>query len=326
MSLLRTNGCPSQYIVAISPAIIVIGFVLAHALNKTKLLSILIAAITSILFGLLHAYKIGQHLATQINLHDLKATFTAIAKLNYPILFSYCLPILAGIIAMRYFIYKSRLSLAKADKNRNDKFGTGRIALVKEMQKANSLHGLPIGLIPVKDSFSSITKMGSGKGVGFIVSTLLEYQGAVLVLDPKNGKNYTIVKKRRLEMGRKVLVFDPFKITGDLGVTINIFDLLDPSSKDLFDDATTIANLICPVEQNESANAKHFQEGAGSLILYFILHVASSTLVQSDDRNLSYVYELLCLPSNKLEETLQAIVEEQVAFGGASAWPILFYL
>ena len=333
-----------QYIVAISPAIIVIGFALGNALNKNKLIPLLIAAISSMGCGVVNAYKILEHISEKVDLQNLKATFAALSKLNYLILLSYCLPILVGFLGLCYFIYKSRLGLNKIDKICSDKFGTGRIALVKEMRLANSENGLPIGLIPAKDSFSSIARMveymdksqskdilrlnavhsiivgntGSGKGVGFIVPTLLDYQGAVLVLDPKNGENYSIVKRRRQAMGRKVLLFDPFNIIDDPGVSINIFDLLDPNSKDLFDDATTIANLICPVEQNESANAKHFQEGAGALILCFILHIACSTSIESQNRNLSYVYELICSPYESLSEILELIVAEQVAFGGAA--------
>jgi type IV secretion system protein VirD4 len=333
-----------QYIVAIIPAVVVGLFMLGNAFNKIKLLPILVGAFANILLGSANVYKIVNHLCLKTNIQDLKGTFAFFAKLNYLVLIAYCIPIISGIIALRYFIYKSRLNLKKADKNCSDNFGTGRIASIKEIRQADSATGLPVGLIPLRDNFSSVNKMleymehapgrdilklksvhsiiigntGSGKGVGYIVPTLLEYKGGVLVLDPKNGENYTIVKRRRLEMGRKVLVFDPFQITEDVGVKINVFDLLDANSKDLFDDASTIANLICPVEQDESSNSKHFQEGAGALILCFILHVACSNSITESNRNLSYVYELLCLSSEDLDEVLRIIISEQVAFGGAA--------
>lgn len=50
---------------------------------------------------------------------------------------------------------------------------------------------------------------GSGKGVGTIIPTLLNYDGSVVVNDPK-GECYYVTARKRKEMGHKVYMLAPF--------------------------------------------------------------------------------------------------------------------
>ncbi|MFL5266191.1 MAG: type IV secretory system conjugative DNA transfer family protein, partial [Stellaceae bacterium] len=51
----------------------------------------------------------------------------------------------------------------------------------------------------------------SGKGRAAIVPNMLHYPGSVLATDPK-GELATMTARRRVEMGQKVYVLDPFGV------------------------------------------------------------------------------------------------------------------
>ncbi len=108
-----------------------------------------------------------------------------------------------------------------------DAHGDARWATNKEIRKAQLINdwGLVLGKFgkPGKkaphlrahtDDQGTVLVSGpprSGKGVGIIIPTLLDYPGSSIVYDVK-GENYKETARRRLTKGDKVLVLSPFDV------------------------------------------------------------------------------------------------------------------
>lgn len=72
----------------------------------------------------------------------------------------------------------------------------------------------------------TIARTGSGKGRGALIPTLLTYEGPAIVIDPK-GEACHITIRRRLEMGQKVHVIDPFSVISNETDSLNPLDGFD---------------------------------------------------------------------------------------------------
>lgn len=118
-------------------------------------------------------------------------------------------------------------------------------ANTESINSAPSQHLEPI-LCTDEGHLITVAPTGSGKGVGCIVPALLRYQGPVIVIDPK-GENYRVTARRRRELGQKLVVLDPFKITdapeNELG-RLNPLDFLSLDNASLVEDAEMIATTL----------------------------------------------------------------------------------
>ncbi len=92
----------------------------------------------------------------------------------------------------------------------------------------------------------TVAPTGAGKGVGCIIPALLRYRGPLVVIDPK-GENYAVTARARREMGQRVVVLDPFRITrapvDEIG-RFNPLDFLSPANPSLVEDAEMIATTL----------------------------------------------------------------------------------
>ena len=102
--------------------------------------------------------------------------------------------------------------------------GGSRFATLKDLESAGLLGGIPgksvlLGTFGKGNSAVDIRYSGdshffvngpsrSGKGRGFVMPNLLEYQGSVIVLDVKL-ENYTLTAPARMAMGQRCFVFAP---------------------------------------------------------------------------------------------------------------------
>jgi len=112
----------------------------------------------------------------------------------------------------------------------------------------------------------------SGKGVGIIVPTLLDWQESVIVLDPKDGENYDITAAWRKGMSN-VYAFTPCRSPH---TRINVLDVIRQGTPHEVGDAQLIAqSLTAPGKlQGENSTSVHFRELATLLLTAAILHVA----------------------------------------------------
>ncbi|WP_339743726.1 type IV secretory system conjugative DNA transfer family protein [uncultured Rubinisphaera sp.] len=89
----------------------------------------------------------------------------------------------------------------------------------------------------------TVAPTGRGKGVSSIVPTLLDYPGSVIVFDPK-GENMMTTRRRREEMGQRVIVFNPFNVLTDETDSLNPLDLLQLDGADIESDAQMLAQMF----------------------------------------------------------------------------------
>lgn len=118
----------------------------------------------------------------------------------------------------------------------------------------------------------TIAPTGAGKGIGSVIPTLLRYPGPVVVIDPK-GENYAVTARRREELGNKVVLLDPFNITGDESANLNPLDMIDGATSQGVEDAMMLAEMIVPMGST-IGNDRFWNDRARSLIFGLILHCA----------------------------------------------------
>jgi type IV secretion system protein VirD4 len=80
----------------------------------------------------------------------------------------------------------------------------------------------------------TVGKPGSGKGTTAIIPTLLEYDGSVLVIDPK-GQNAAVTARQRLAMGHEVHILNPYGLHRELFAQLGLGPTSALSFEDIFD-------------------------------------------------------------------------------------------
>lgn len=144
----------------------------------------------------------------------------------------------------------------------------------------------------------TVAPTGAGKGVNAIIPALLQHPGSVIVIDPK-GENYAVTHRRREEMGQKVVLLDPFHMTGATKRdSFNPLDLIDASSSGAVDEAATLAEMIAPPSNTLDP---FWENRARQLITGLILHVVNCR--PPILKNLSEVRYLLNQSSDDIDFT-----------------------
>ncbi len=134
---------------------------------------------------------------------------------------------------------------------------------------------------------------GSGKGIGAVIPTLLEYPGSVLCLDIK-GENYAVTARARRALGQSVYLVDPFGVTGGQASAFNPLDVLDLTSPDVVGQASALVEMLVVTGSNQDDNSAHFNDSAKELIKGLIVYAKS--LPDPARRTLGEVRRLLTLP------------------------------
>jgi type IV secretion system protein VirD4 len=251
-----------------------------------------------------------------------------ISQLQMPYILCSILPVV--VIAKLIQVLNQNLSKNLGE---IDTHGSARFATPKEMRKLNCKKGIPIGLIPKTQNANNpreyvkhiqqqkngdilrlnpvhsvvIAPSGSGKGVGIVIPTLLDYEGPVFVTDVKSAENYYVTAAHRRSKGRQVYAFDPEKITNEQSATINILDYFDPEKEEIVTDMANIASLICPIPNSGSSLEVHFAEQALALIQCLLLYVICSADYTCEKKKLRTIYELFCLDSMLFKSLLEKI-------------------
>ena len=106
----------------------------------------------------------------------------------------------------------------------------------------------------------------TGKGVGPVVSNLLDYKGSVLVTDPK-GENCAITARHRATLGR---VYRLDLANPDLSDSFNPMMSIRWQSLHETDDAEALAELMLP---SDAKSDSHWRRRSVSWLTGFILYV-----------------------------------------------------
>lgn len=104
----------------------------------------------------------------------------------------------------------------------------------------------------------------SGKGVGAVIPTLLDYQESVVVLDIKQ-ENYQITSGYRRSIGQDVYVFNPFSEQGE-SHRWNPFHYVSQNPQQRIGDLRSIAQMLYP-DGDGTGNQKFFIDHARNVFL-----------------------------------------------------------
>lgn len=169
-----------------------------------------------------------------------------------------------------------------------------------------------------------------GKAVSGAVPRLLDHQGGIVVIDPKDGELAKLTARfRRYGMGQMLVLFDPYDVfassIGDRPAKIDPVSMIDLESDAAFDDAMLIASAIVVPEGGADS---HWSAEAESLIAGLILREAEiggdlagvrAALSLSSDAFEQYVAGMIASPSplvkragaridNKSERELSSVI------------------
>ena len=182
-----------------------------------------------------------------------------------------------GLLAKEDGVIMAQLGSAKVNANKKNNTAL-TMKLKKQAQfiqhsgKANSLLLAPTG---------------SGKGVGFLIPTLLNYKGSMIVFDPK-GENYNITAGYRKSFSR-VIRFAP---CDNFTARFNPLMAIRDGDEYAFRDANLIADIIfAPAKAGSSGTEEHFNNLAKGMATTAILHVRFSDNVE--DKSLAGVLKFL---------------------------------
>jgi type IV secretion system protein VirD4 len=206
--------------------------------------------------------------------------------------------------------------------------GRGGLILGQEDDDPNSR----IVRYPLEGHGLTIAPTRSGKGVSFIIPNLLaptclDWDGPMVVIDPK-AESVFITTKRRRELGRDVHVLDPFNIvderldaiknTGTFvyvppsSATYNPLDAIHRGDDMAADIATLIEALLPPprgkASSGSGSDGDHFRLGAARMIAAGIAWVIRTE--PRDMQHLGTVYDLIAGPN--LDEIVQKWSESDI--------------
>jgi hypothetical protein len=193
-----------------------------------------------------------------------------------------------------------------------DTHGTAQLATKDDLKRLNIPSGIPIGEITedangknprryleklkINTKPSQILRVnpvhsiiiappGAGKGVSYVIPTLLDYEGPLVVVDIKSAENYHVTARYRKSIGRKVYLFDPFGITGEPSDSINVLDFIDTNSLTFMDDTHALVDCLIQAGNSSTGNEQYFTERATSLVRGLILYLLSSPSISKERKN-----------------------------------------
>lgn len=160
--------------------------------------------------------------------------------------------------------------------------GGSRFATLKDLESAGLLGGIPgksvlLGTFGKGSSAVDVRYSGdshffvngpsrSGKGRGFVMPNLLEYQGSVIVLDVKL-ENYTLTGPARMAMGQQCFVFAPGSARSHRWNPLDFVRGWPERSTDLIN----LAGTLLPIGEKEEAYWKQTARGLLAGCLGYVL-------------------------------------------------------
>lgn len=224
--------------------------------------------------------EIGYYLFNKLDSHGI--TFKIIKWLyqhtqnyffNSPEFFLIALSVVLAIII---FLGLEILWLCVDEKPQTSR-GSAHWAKQKDVKELIEGSGVPIGrfngkILRTKTHLVTCAPTRSGKGVGAILPTLLEYPGSVVCLDLK-GENYAITANFRKKFSQLVCL-NPFGLLDIPSNSYNWLDSINITERDCIEKAEKMASLLVGRSADSSAES-HFQDQAIRLLQGVILFVCS---------------------------------------------------
>ncbi|MBP9741782.1 MAG: type IV secretory system conjugative DNA transfer family protein [Burkholderiales bacterium] len=167
-----------------------------------------------------------------------------------------------------------------------DRYGSSRWATEQEIKERCLLdgEGVVVGAIKNFTGFKYLQHNGpepimgigptrSGKGVGWVIPTLLKWKHSAIIYDPK-GENWDLTAlSRRKDFNGKCLRFAPGELQGSSkynNCRFNCLDTIKYGTLEEVSHADTIATIICDTGE---AQKDYWEDEAKSFIKAVILHI-----------------------------------------------------
>lgn len=234
---------------------------------------------------------------------------------------------LIGVPAHLIFLVGLLLAVRRARKvgGRTDSHGSARWANADDVEATGLLHraGVYVGgwshsgrTLPLRHDgpqhVLGFAPARSGKGVGWVLPTLLSWPHSVLVNDIK-GENWALTAGwRRRDLGSVCLKFDP---TCDDGSAARYNPLLEvrKGPKEIRD-VQNIADVL--VDPDGDGAKDHWDLTAQEILAGTILHV----LYVGKEKSLRGCLDLLTNPDRRIEQVLQDMMDTEHDPSGAQGW------
>lgn len=196
---------------------------------------------------------------------------------------------------------------------RSTTFGSARWASLWHIIRSGALDGKGLivgkvfGLLLRFDGDGAMlvyAPQGSGKGVGIVVPNILDYQGSIIVMDPK-GENAGVTRRWRQELGP---VYELNVVDPDRSHQFNPLSMIRKNTAWETDDIAMVAELLVTPESSES----HWDTSARNLIaamIGYVLHARSPA-----EQNLSMIRELIADESDGFARTLEDMKSKGIGF------------
>ncbi len=160
--------------------------------------------------------------------------------------------------------------------------------------------GRPDGLgrlvrLPRCTHLLTVAPTGSGKGVSYVVPTLLTHRGSIIVFDPK-GELFRLTAAGRRAMGQKVYRLDFFGVCGPRGDTLNVLDLVKPNSSLLVDDARAMAEAFVTRPANGDEKDPHWNDSAAAILTTLLALILMA--FRPGERHLGSLREIVTDPES----------------------------
>lgn len=234
---------------------------------------------------------------------------------------------LIGVPAHLIFLVGLALAVRRARKvgGRTDSHGSARWAEAEDIEATGLLHaaGVYVGgwshrgrTLPLRHDgpqhVLGFAPARSGKGVGWVVPTLLSWPHSVLVNDIK-GENWALTAGwRRRTLGSVCLKFDP---TCDDGSAARYNPLLEVrKGPQEIRDVQNIADVL--VDPDGDGGKDHWDMTAQEILAGTILHV----LYVGPKRSLRGCLDFLTNPERKIEDVLKDMITTEHDPSGAQGW------
>src|SRR6185437_8078426 len=197
---------------------------------------------------------------------------------------------------------------AEAEKEEN-LYGSAEWASIETIRERGLFAGSGVNLgtvdaTPIRSAGErhviTIAPSRSGKGTTAIIPTLLDYEGSVLVIDPK-GQNAAVTARRRGEMGHQVIVINPFGLhTGEPWNlpkhSFNPLAAIQPG-ENFVADVSSLCEALIVTEGKDP----HWSNAARDLVSAIIMHLKLDT---PDKASLPRMRAKLTLPPKEFKELL----------------------
>ena len=155
-----------------------------------------------------------------------------------------------------------------------------------------------------KKHILTMAPTGSGKGIGCVIPTLLEYRGNVVCLDLK-GENWAVTHARREAMGHRVIKLDPFGVCTGKTDTINVLDWLYTFSDDIISDALMFADSFV-LSDRKDGRVDHWDESTKNLLQALFIHAIEKNLGLADIR------DIVCKSGDAFFGAIEPMIESPI--------------